>query len=76
VDQTIDRPYLIPAIGVAAGITLVGAIEAFIKARGRRAEQEQTLQEVAQSGTIRLTGPTVAMRGGRVDVSFVGLRFD
>jgi len=69
-----ERPYLVPAIGVAAGLTIVGALEAFIKARGRRAEQAEAVQSLADTG-VRVTGPTVAMRGNRVDFSVVGLRF-
>jgi hypothetical protein len=73
-DETTDRPYLTPALGAAGVVTLVGAIEAFVRARGRRAEQAEAVQNLASSG-VRLSGPTVAMRGGRVEVSVLGLRF-
>ena len=74
VDETTEHPYLVPAIGVAAGITVVGALEAFIKARNRRADQEDAVQGLADTG-FRVTGPTLAMRRGRVDLNVVGLRF-
>jgi hypothetical protein len=61
-------------MGVAVGVTLVGAIEAYIRARGRRAAQAEAVENLAEGG-FRVTGPTVAMRGGRVDVNVVGLRF-
>jgi tetratricopeptide (TPR) repeat protein len=74
VGETTERPYLKPAMGVAVGVTLVGAIEAYIRARGRRAAQAEAVENLAEGG-FRVTGPTVAMRGGRVDVNVVGLRF-
>jgi len=74
VDESTERPFLKPAMGVAAGITLVGAVEAFIKARGRRAQREQAAQGVASNG-LRITGPSLATRGDRVDLSVLGLRF-
>ena len=74
VDETTERPYLVPAIGIAAGITLVGALEAFIKARGRRAEQAEAVEGFADAG-FRVTGPSLSARGDRVDLNVVGLRF-
>jgi len=74
VEEVTDRPYLIPAIGAAVAITLIGAIEAFVKARGRRAAQAEAVQSLTFSG-VRLSGPSVAVRGDRVDVSVLGLRF-
>lgn len=73
-DETTDRPYLIPALGAAAAVTLIGAIEAFVRARGRRAAQAEAIDNLA-STAIRISGPSVAMRGNRVDLNVLGLRF-
>jgi tetratricopeptide (TPR) repeat protein len=77
VDETSRRPYLLPAIGAAGAITLAGAIEAFVRARGRRGEVEAAMAPPAQEARgPRITGPTVAARRGRVDVAVLSLRFN
>jgi len=75
VEEISDRPYLMPAIGAAAAVTLAGAIEAFFRARGRRTEQAEAIDNLASTNGISLSGPSVAMRGARVDVNVFGLRF-
>ena len=77
VEEIKDRPYLTPAMGVAAAVTLAGAVEAFLRARGRRAEQAEQAEAVQSltSTGLRISGPSVASRRGRVDVSLLGLRF-
>lgn len=79
IEESTRRPYLWPALGAAAAVTLVGATEAFFRARGRRAQAEATeaAAETASRRTdgVRLSGPTVAARGARVDVSLLSLRF-
>ena len=72
--ETTDLPYMVPAIGAAAAITVIGAVEAFIRARGRRADQAEAIDELTSS-SVRLTGPSVRVRGGRVDLSLLALRF-
>ena len=79
-EETSSRPYLIPAVGAAVAVTLVGAIEAFVRARGRRADAvggsaAASLQASSQSAALRITGPSIGARRGRVDVSLLGLRF-
>jgi len=73
--ETTERPYLMPAIGVAAAITIAGAVEAYIRARGRRAERDEAIRNLTGGEEVRLTGPSVSARGSRVDVSFLQLRF-
>jgi hypothetical protein len=75
VSRTTERPYLVPALGAAAGVTLIGAVEAFIRARGRRSAQAEAAEGLVSTG-VRLSGPSVAMRGDRVDVNVLGLRFN
>lgn len=79
-DEMTSRPYLIPAVGAAAAVTLVGAIEAFVRARRRRADAERTrvgsdAQASRGSNAPRVTGPSVGTRGGRVEISLLGLSF-
>lgn len=72
-----ERPYLIPALGAAVAVTVVGAIEAFVRARGRRADSTAAFSDAqaqARSG-LRFTGPSVATRGGRLEINFAGVRF-
>lgn len=72
--ETTERPYLVPALGAAAAVTLIGAIEAFIKARGRRADRAEAIDDL-RSGAFGFSGPSVEIRGSRVDVSLLALRF-
>jgi Flp pilus assembly protein TadD len=73
-DETTERPYLVPALGAAGAITIIGAVEAFIRARGRRAEQATAIDNLTSSA-VRLSAPSVSVRGDRVDVNVLGLRF-
>ena len=80
--ENVDRPYLGPALGVAAGVALIGAIEAFVKARGRAAEGGPLTSSsasgptgVAEPGDVRLAWPSVTQRGVRVDLNVLRLTF-
>jgi tetratricopeptide (TPR) repeat protein len=67
VSRRTDRPYLALAVGTAAAAGVIGAIEAFFDARGRRSPSE------AQGPTLE--GPAVSARAGRVELSMLRLRF-
>jgi len=73
-DESTSRPYLVPAIGAAAAVTVIGAIEAFVRARGRRSEVARSLQSTEARGPS-ISGPTIAARRGRLDLSLVAVRF-
>ena len=89
--ETADRPYLGVALGVAAGVAVIGAIEAFVKARGRDAElgplgasaggspglaaQAVTGASDPAPGDLRLGWPSVTQRGVRVDFNVLRLTF-
>jgi tetratricopeptide (TPR) repeat protein len=80
VDETTKRPYLLPALGAGVAVTLVGAIEAWVRARGRRAEASATAAEANVEATrssqgLELAGPSLTTRGGRVEVALIGVRF-
>lgn len=67
-----DRPYLMPALGVAAAVTVVSAIEAFIKARRAPTHAHQGRSEPR---TNHVSLPAVSTRGRAVDVSVVRITF-
>jgi tetratricopeptide (TPR) repeat protein len=73
-DQTVSRrhrrPNLALAIGVAGTISVLGALEAFLEARDRRATPA-----FREARGIELEGPTLDVRSERVDLSFFALRF-
>jgi tetratricopeptide (TPR) repeat protein len=67
-----DRPYLMPALGVAAAVTVVSAIEAFLKARQA---PDEPIQQRSEPKRTLVSLPTVSARGSRVDVSVVRITF-
>jgi len=74
-----EHKYLAAGIGAAAGVTLIGAIEAAIVAHGRAKGLAPVADSTAApttSGALppRLTVPTVVARGGQVGVG-LGLEF-
>lgn len=73
VDETPERPLLAPALGVAGAVTLVAAVEAWIRARQARAEQEREAE--SDPGGFGFSGPSVSSNGATVDVSFFSLKF-
>jgi len=82
VDEISERPYLSVALGAAAAITVAAAVEALIKARGRRAEVEAIMAPIdgaverdgASSG-LAWAGPSLRSDGTRVDLNLIGVRF-
>lgn len=78
--ESTDHPYLLPALGAAGAVTVIGAIEAFVRARGRREEVERAAEGAANANStseaaIRISGPSVTARGARIDVNLLALRF-
>lgn len=77
VDESTERPYLTYALGAAAAVTVVAAVEALWKARQRRAEAEALLgplSDDADSG-LTLELPSVSSDGVRVDLNVLSVRF-
>lgn len=80
VDETTRRPYLVPALGAAAAVTVIGAVEAFVRARGRRSEARAAsapaaVPSAAEPRRARVQAPSVSARRGRVDVSLFAVMF-
>lgn len=65
--RTNERPHMWSAIGVAAGVAMFGAAEAFINARLRRRGQGPNAE--------RISGPSITTRGDGVDLNLLSLRF-
>lgn len=74
VREDTERPYLIPALGVAAAVTVIGAIEAFMNARSAR-DEPPVLTGAAPDAGPRLQGPSVAARGVQLELSLLRLTF-
>lgn len=69
-----ERPHLVPAIGVAATVAVIGAVEALIEARGRNRARAGVFGPTVSQGP-RLSGPSLEAQGTRVDLNLLGLRF-
>jgi hypothetical protein len=73
VDELTERPYLWVGIGIGAAITVVGAVEAFLRARRAR-DARAELALPAETG-LNVGMPEVSARGGQIDFAFVRYRF-
>ncbi len=72
-DQSTERPYLVPGLVTAAGIGILGAVEAYLGAR-RRTPPLATLQVPSVLGA-RIETLAVRRGPGGVDVQLFRLRF-
>jgi len=71
--ENVDRPYLGAALAAAGGVAVIGAIEAFIKARRGGPALRSTPSP--SPGELRLAWPSVSQSGVRVDFNFVRVTF-
>jgi tetratricopeptide (TPR) repeat protein len=80
-DEITSRPFLKPALGLSAAVMVGAAVEAYLRARGQRAEQQAQLggaqpPEVrGPRSPVRLAPPSITASRGRVDLNLLGLRF-
>lgn len=74
VGEITDKPFLLPGLGIAAAVTLIGAIDALLKARGRRAEAEAIGAPQPATGP-QIGLPTVTTRGNRVELNLLRIIF-
>jgi hypothetical protein len=74
ISRDTSRPYLRLAVGTAAAVGLVGALEAFFDARQRRTRAPARLVSNESRGPT-LKGPAMTVRSGRVDFSLIAVRF-
>lgn len=82
VAEVTERPYLWYGVGVAAVVTVVGALDALLKAKRRRAEADAIAGPPRPSGVddrgsafMAVEGPSLTGTEGRVDLNLVTLRF-
>ncbi|MDZ7779459.1 MAG: tetratricopeptide repeat protein [Gemmatimonadota bacterium] len=77
VSRETSRPYFTASLAAAAGVAVVGAVEAFFSARGRRSRVEASLPDQAsraeEGGT--LVGPSLSVHRGRTELTLFGWRF-
>ncbi|MDA0329876.1 MAG: hypothetical protein O2958_12825 [Gemmatimonadetes bacterium] len=74
VAELTERPYFWQGVAVGAAVTVVGAIDALLSARRRRAETATISDQEGNAGP-RIGGPTMSARGGQVDVNLIRLMF-
>lgn len=74
-DEITERPYIMPAVGIAAAVTVIGAIEALVRARQRRAQAEALIAPVDPGTGPRLLAPSVSTCGNRVEVNLLRVTF-
>jgi len=69
-----SNPYLVPGLVAAGVVSVIGAVEAFIKAQGHAGEQggEATTMDV---GKPRITGPMLSARGRRLQLHLFRVTF-
>jgi hypothetical protein len=67
---------LAAALGTAAAVGLIGAIEAFFDARGRGASATPRRSVPTGARGATLEGLSVDTRAGRVELSVIRLRFN
>jgi hypothetical protein len=74
--ETTRRPILGPAL-IGTGVVAIGAaVEAYVRARRARNEQAEALGATSASTRgARIVGPSITASRGRVDLSFLQLRF-
>jgi tetratricopeptide (TPR) repeat protein len=68
------RPYLAPALGVAAAVTVVSAVEAFVKAR-RAPPTSRSFEPESAARSAFLLRPTVRAQGRRVEIRILRVTF-
>lgn len=71
--EEVDRPYLAPGLGIAAAVSVIGAIEAYVKLRGRR-NAGAGLASI-DVGRAKVGALGIARSRGRVDIRLVRVGF-
>jgi hypothetical protein len=74
-DKMTERPYLLPSLGIAATVTIIGAVDALLKARRRRGEIRALTGELTAAGP-RLRLPSLSARGAKVDLNLLRVTFN
>jgi tetratricopeptide (TPR) repeat protein len=72
--ETSEQPYMMAALGVAAVVTVAGAIEAFVKAKRFQSGLVRE-PEPEELGRFRLLRPSIIAHGRRIDLQLVRVAF-
>lgn len=73
--EATERPYLAPAVAVAAGITLLAAIDGMLAARRANSRVDGARDANGNLDGIRLVAPSLTTDGRTVRAEWVRLRF-
>lgn len=74
ISEKTNKPYMTHSLIAAGAISLIGALEAFLKVRGSDAAGDGNLLAL-DVGQTRLLGPSVSARGPRLTLSLVQVTF-
>ena len=74
VEEFTERPYLLYGIGIGVAVTIVGAVEAMLKAKRRRTTAEAIATPPGEAGP-QIGLPTVSVRGVRVNFNLLRVTF-
>ena len=69
-----ERPYFWIGVGVAAAVTVAGAIDAYLAAKNQR-DAFTAITQPTESVTLEAGMPRVSARDAQLDFSFLRLRF-
>ena len=73
--REVDRPYLVPALGGAAALAVIGALDAFVSARRANERATRASSRGAVGFSPRFALPTVTATPYDVRVAFLRVRF-
>ncbi len=74
IGEEVDTPYLTYGLAAAGAVAVIGAIEAYFRARGRRSREAGSLLAM-EVGQGRLSGPSVSTQGRRLQVNLIRVSF-
>jgi len=74
IGEDTDRPYLVHGLAAAGAVAVIGAIESYFGARGRRHREMGALVAMETDGA-RFVAPTVEADGTRLRISLVQVTF-
>jgi hypothetical protein len=74
-DEDVERPYLTAGIGAAALITLIGAIEAYVRARRPPSQPPPDPGGAGTTPGLTLAPPALTSRGSQLRLSLLRLLF-
>ena len=74
IGEVSDTPYLVHGLVAAGAVAVIGAVESFFRARGRRSREVGALVAM-EMGSARLLTPTLSADGPRLNLNLVQITF-